>query len=321
LTQIEKLILGSEEPLDKYKSDILNGPFDADKIDYLFRDGHFSGIPLVIDLDRLWYSTGIQVIKIQDKDWRRLVIDYSGTGPIEQIFFNRVQLYPSLYHHQKVRAALCMFKGIIEYIQNNGDGICLGRRQKVKFTTLADFLWGSELDFYAIATNTTDDKLHKLIHDLQYRRLLKRAMILSRNTLNKDSGFRQLMALRHQYKPDLHNRLRQVARQIWKLAREKGVDCEPEQIWIDLPSTPKVGRDIDRAYIRFPDDKCLPMTDVFPISQWLELYDVYKWQGHIFVPAGLEQTLAPIVNDILKQELQLNAKPEAFTRCHLTPPL
>jgi HD superfamily phosphohydrolase len=41
---------------------ILNGPFDADKLDYIFRDGHYSGLPLGVDLDRLYLKTEIHVI-------------------------------------------------------------------------------------------------------------------------------------------------------------------------------------------------------------------------------------------------------------------
>ena len=317
---LKTIILGKADPLSKYKSDILNGPFDADKIDYLFRDGHFSGIPLVIDLDRLWYSTDIGIIEINEQEWRRPVIDYAGTSPLEQILFDRIQLYPSLYHHQKVRASLCMFKGIIEYIQQSTNGVTVGRIKGIKFDKLVDFLWCSEADFFTLGVKTSDDKLHKLIHDLQYRRLLKRAVILSRNTLEIDDGFHQLLALRHKNNLKLHMRLREIAIRIWKEATKKGIVCDAEQIWIDLPSVPEVSRDIDMAYVRFPDNSLRPLTDVFPFSQWLEQYDLHKWQGHVFVPMGLENDMAPIIQDVLKDELELNIKIQAFTRCHVNPP-
>ena len=79
---------------DAFKIDMLHGPFDADKIDYLFRDGHFSGLPLQIDLDRLWYALDINDVK----DFRRLTIDWGGASSIEQILFSKMTLYPTVYH-------------------------------------------------------------------------------------------------------------------------------------------------------------------------------------------------------------------------------
>ncbi len=323
LEQIITLVTGTENRLSKYKSDILNGPFDADKIDYLFRDSRFSGIPLVIDLDRMWYATDIEIINIGGEDLRRLVIDYTGTSPLEEILFDRVQLYPSLYNHQKVRASDCMFKGIIEYIQEkSADGVRICRRDKVKFDTLVDFLWGSELDFYALGTQTNDDTLHKFIHDLRYRRLLKRIMVISRNTVEVDEGYKKFLSFRHPYNPTLYKELRDAARAIYEEAKKKGIECNLEQIWIDLPTPPKVSRDIDRAYVILPDKKLIPLSEIFPIKQWLELYELHKWQGFVFVPDGIEKNaeMRAIVKDVLEKIFKLNIKKEAFLTCHLEYP-
>ncbi|HBT16585.1 MAG TPA: hypothetical protein DEB05_06475 [Firmicutes bacterium] len=44
-------------PAKAYLVDIINGPFDADKLDYIQRDSHFTGIKLI-----KWISTGVQKI-------------------------------------------------------------------------------------------------------------------------------------------------------------------------------------------------------------------------------------------------------------------
>ena len=94
LNKIRAYIIGKSEPKYRYKSDFLNGPFDVDKIDYLFRDSHFSGIPINIDLDRLRYSTIIKGTP-GEIDEQRLVVSHTGTTPLEQILFSRMQLYPT----------------------------------------------------------------------------------------------------------------------------------------------------------------------------------------------------------------------------------
>ena len=90
IDETAKMIIGDcEKPEDKYITDVLNGPFDADKLDYLFRDGHFSGIPLKVDLDRLWYSARIETVPCSGKKIRMLVVSTNGITPLEQILFSK----------------------------------------------------------------------------------------------------------------------------------------------------------------------------------------------------------------------------------------
>ncbi|MBT4510885.1 MAG: HD domain-containing protein [Chloroflexi bacterium] len=323
IEDLTNFILGHDEKAFRFRSDILNGPFDADKLDYQFRDARFSGIPMTIDLDRLWYATGIgEVEDYEGHKWKRLVVDYTGTSPLEQILFNRIQLYPSLYHHHKVRAGLCMLKGIIEYVQKKKQtGVYFGRKSGVRFNKLSDFLWGSELDFWAMGTRyEKNSTMHNLVHDLQYRRLLKRAMIISFKTIKRDDGWKEIQSKRHSYNIDMHEKLRKTARRIAREARKKGIKCYDEQVWIDLPLPPRVSKDMWGAFVQFSDESKEPLPEVFPIQQWLELYDMHKWRGHVFVPLGHEQEFAPIVKGILKEEFKLNPEDTAFTHCNLTPP-
>jgi HD superfamily phosphohydrolase len=79
---LSKVIIGqlkNSDPLNAHCGEILNGPFDADKLDYIFRDGHYSGLPLGVDLDRLWLATEVHTIRPGDvpgftRPMRRLVM-------------------------------------------------------------------------------------------------------------------------------------------------------------------------------------------------------------------------------------------------------
>ena len=59
INKIASAIVGDVDKKAPYVAELLNGPFDADKLDYIFRDSHFSGLPLEADLDRLWYTARI----------------------------------------------------------------------------------------------------------------------------------------------------------------------------------------------------------------------------------------------------------------------
>ena len=58
IKDVANLIIGSppEDPDKAYLSEIINGYFDSDKLEYILRDGRTSGLSLTIDLDRLFYK-------------------------------------------------------------------------------------------------------------------------------------------------------------------------------------------------------------------------------------------------------------------------
>jgi HD superfamily phosphohydrolase len=320
IENIQKYILGKFDSKIKYKSDFLNGPFDSDKIDYLFRDGHFSGIPINIDIDRMAYAINRYEIQDNGNNWQRLVLDHTGISPVEQILFNKIQLYPILYHHHKVKAADCMFKGIVEHIQTGSSELIMNRNNdKLKFDKIRDYLWTTESQIFTFGMNYDQgNKIHTLIHDLQYRRLIKRVAAISPNTVILNDSFRKFVALRHPNNKDIHDKLRNIAK-IISLEASKKYDCPQEQVWIELPISPKIGKDIRGAYILYPNN-IVKVVDIFPIEDWLESYELYKWQAYVFGPDGLQDQLAPIVKDVLKSELGLSLKDEAFTCCHVKAP-
>lgn len=45
-----------QDPQKKFLADIINGPMDADKLDYLVRDAYFAGPTVVYDLDRFLHT-------------------------------------------------------------------------------------------------------------------------------------------------------------------------------------------------------------------------------------------------------------------------
>ena len=102
-------------------STLVNGPFDADKIDYLRRDSAFSGVPIALDIDRLVHS--LQLCRNGNSDEKIVAIKMQGVVSAEQILFGKATLYSTVFHHHKVRAAECLFKAITERMYRTGVGI------------------------------------------------------------------------------------------------------------------------------------------------------------------------------------------------------
>jgi len=320
LTDVADVIIRKHEPEFKYKCDFLCSILDADKIDYIHRDAKFSGLPLTIDLERLKHAISILDYKENNKSWRVLSVLYTGATPLEQILISRFMLYPMLYHHHKIRACDCMFQGIIEYIKRNRKTIKLSR-QKVSFTKPIDFLWGNDGDFLGAGMRMKPtDPLHILMHDLVYRRLLKRVAILSHRTVDNVANFANLLALRDSDSLSSKKELRDIAKDITARAKIKGINLMSEQIWIDLPKNPTKKGDIEAAKVLYPNGDYVDLTEVFPIGEWVELYDINRWQGFVFSPPGTQDDLAKIVNEVFKERYNFGLKEEAFKWCHVNPP-
>lgn len=280
IDEVGDIILGNwQKPDTKYLADVINGPFDADKLDYLFRDGHFSGLPLKIDLDRLWHCVQIHN---HPKNIRMLMMSINGITSLEQIIFSKMVLFSSVYQHHKVRTCDCMLKGIFEHCRQTGKRICGKSLKKA-----TDFLWLTDDRLYAEADRRAkNDILHRLIHNLKFRRLLKRALIISKATVEKESkiffGYTVLKKFCADLKENDHE-LRELAKEIWEGA---GKPCDLLEVWIDLPKLPPIGS-ADDTYVNIGSQKepeFEKLRDIFRVDDWAQNYAEHNWRGHVFCP-------------------------------------
>ncbi|CAD7769628.1 hypothetical protein AIOGIFDO_01762 [Candidatus Methanoperedenaceae archaeon GB37] len=116
--KISGYILGVvENPTDEqFIADLINGQYDADKLDYITRDSDFSGVPLALGIDRLLLSLGIEDIETYEGKHKKLIIYEKGIMSLEQLLLAKIMLYSSIYHHQKVRALDHMIVSILRMI-------------------------------------------------------------------------------------------------------------------------------------------------------------------------------------------------------------
>lgn len=89
---------------------LVSSQLDVDRLDYLLRDGHYSGAGYATyDLDWILHALRIEAIR-DGADPADLVVDYRrGKYAVEQYLFARSYMYAQVYHHKTVRAAEWMF--------------------------------------------------------------------------------------------------------------------------------------------------------------------------------------------------------------------
>jgi len=87
--------------------EVLHGAVDADRIDYLQRDAHYTGVGHgAIDAARL-----LDTMRAID---RRLVFAEKGRSAVEGFLVGRALMYSTVYYHKTVRAAEMMAQAAVE---------------------------------------------------------------------------------------------------------------------------------------------------------------------------------------------------------------
>jgi hypothetical protein len=99
---------------------IVDGPIDADKFDYLQRDGLHCGISYAVGIDADRFLESLVAVALPDGAGRALgalAVTDKGIHPLENIVCSRYQMFEVVYWHRTVRAFTAMFQRlIVEYV-------------------------------------------------------------------------------------------------------------------------------------------------------------------------------------------------------------
>lgn len=152
VSKIESIVTGR-------KRSIVNGEIDADRMDYLVRDSHYTGVAYgVFDIYRL-----IDKIKFDGM----VIIEHGGIKSAESLLISRFMMYPTVYFHHVCRIARKMYERAMERIIEDGfDALRLFEMDDMDAMML---IKENEGEIYEMLNNRT---------------LFKRAVYVSRNTVD-----------------------------------------------------------------------------------------------------------------------------------------
>jgi len=183
---VGKIIIGANieknNKVYSFLTAIINGPFDADKLDYIKRDSHTAGLSLSYDMERLFTKIVVHAMNNDDGQIEyRLVIKFNGVTAIEELTFCRIMLFSYIYYHQKVLISEAMVK---DYVY----GLC--RLGIIK--NFSDFLHYTDSDILKLANHQNKNNpfpeyamldLKKLSQSIAHRRLPKRCFEISQTNV------------------------------------------------------------------------------------------------------------------------------------------
>jgi len=159
----------------QYMNEIVSGTLSADMMDYLLRDGYFTGAEHAkIDHKRITQSLNVHQ--------KKLALERSALYSFESMMHSRYQMFKAVYFHKTVRAAEVM---LIEALRLSDD--------EFGFTTFNLNEYVKLTDEYVLSTLTssTSSKLKRarqFAQDYQDRKLLKcvfERILTSRTNLKK----------------------------------------------------------------------------------------------------------------------------------------
>ena len=319
-----------KDPTKKFLADIINGPMDADKLDYLVRDAYFAGPTVVYDLDRFLHTVDAieyprdTSLAAQGPKVTRLSIPIEGVTALEQIIISKLMLFSYLYHHHKIRCVEGMYHEALRRCVQLSQ-----QSSKTKKLPLlehpASFLSVSDRSLFPSTwpPEVKGDKVAGEIFSMLTRReLYKRALVISRLfILDIDThetvwlGFERL--LRCGTNPADRDTLR---RQIFDDAvrimgskdyKDRTKDLRKRfkfhHVLLDIPRCPTVEETVAvmvplSSDARGSDIQFVPLSRVFPIEKWVDAYNAIKWRGHVF---SLEEAL-PFVNKAAREVLSMS---------------
>lgn len=308
---ISNLITGTVPSANIFMSEIVHGPFDADKLDYMPRDGMFSGLKMHVDLDRLYYSIRIKTAEFHGERQTRIAGHLSGLSPLTQIMFNKMLLFTGMYHHHKVRAVDCMLWAIFRLAQERGHKVGgQNLNSPVDFLRLTD-------DRVLIPGFSDDEDINKLVSDIRDRRLWKKALVIARNTVpptmhNEAKGpmplYGGVAMLAGDEKEKVEAR-RSLAKEIWERANKP---CQEYEVWLDVPKPPGM-TEAKKMWIEAPgENEPQTLEHFIPVDKWVELYGAHQSRAHVFAPAPVCRAIGEAAQGVFKDRFGLEFLPQAM---------
>lgn len=246
---------------------IIHGPIDADQMDYLLRDAHYTGVKWgAIDVERILDTIGVCN--------NRLVIDRGGTVAAEGLMMARSMMYSAVYYHLTVRIFKMMLVKAVEC-----SAVDLG----------AVHTWNDADLFDALVAEGGRPSL--LARSVMSRRPYKTAL-----TLRSEETDEETAAMLARYTPYGSRRALEE-----ELAGKLGLDVS--EVIVDMPSEAAM---LSKARIGKTDVAVLdgngrvrPLTRLSSVAKGLQSRDPFGWKLSIAVPEGHEERAAAAARRIL----------------------
>ena len=250
-----------------YTHQIIHGPVDADQMDYLMRDAHYTGVTHgAIDIERL-----LNTMKVHNE---RIMIEKSGTTAAEGLMVARSLMFSSVYFHRTVRIIKMMQMKAIEESSLDVRDI---------------YLWNdSELMDYLISDG---GKASEIARCVQNRILYKKAVTKFSEDTSEELSQRLSEYTDYKSRKELE---REIADKAGVHLSEVIVEIPPTSI---LLSKMNIGK--TDVTILDPEGKVRSLSRSSSIAKALQSRDPYGWTLLVASPVKVSDAVMKATTKVL----------------------
>lgn len=234
-----------------YAHQIIHGPVDADQMDYLVRDAHYTGVSHgSIDMDRLMS----QMCTYNNK----LVLEKGGIIATEGLMVSRALMYSSVYYHKTVRIVEMMLTKSVE-----ASGLDLSELYLMDDSDLTSLLIES------------GGKASEIVRSVLKRRLYKKAFAMYTVDMTDDvlASFTKYSKYEERKKLEA------------EIAERAGVGFA--DVVVDLPSRSMLLSNVKIGKTDVPilhDGKVRSITKFSPLAKALQSRPIFDWAVMVSAP-------------------------------------
>ena len=252
-----------------YMHQIIHGPVDADQMDYLMRDAHYTGVDHgAIDMDRLL----TQMVRFNNK----MALDKGGIIAAEGLMVSRALMYSSVYYHKTVRIVEMMLTKAVEAAMEQGE-------------SFSEIYLMNDIDLLS-RLNSMGGTASRISRDVMFRRLYKKAYILYTNNLSEDDRVSLTKYTGYEKRKSLEE----------DIAEKAGLD--KSEVIVDLPSKSTLlsSVKIGKTDVQILDgNKLRSVTTFSPIAKSLQNRPIYDWSIMISAPNGYTEAVRKAAKEII----------------------
>jgi HD superfamily phosphohydrolase len=164
----------------QYLNEIVSGTLSADMMDYLLRDGYFTGAEHAkIDHKRITQSLDVHK--------KKLALERSALYSFESMMHSRYQMFKAVYFHKTVRAAEVMLLEVLRLSDDEFGFTSFNMNEFVKLTDeyVLSILISSKSSKLKRARKLAEDYQNRKLLKCVYERILTSKMLLEKTKTNE----------------------------------------------------------------------------------------------------------------------------------------
>lgn len=258
-----------------YIHQIIHGPVDADQMDYLLRDAHYTGVSYgSIDMDRL-----LSQMKVRNN---KMVLGKGGIVAAEGLMVSRVLMYSSVYLHKTVRIGDKMLEKAAEAAIESG-------------ADLSEIYLMDDSDIISLLSSAGGPAA-EIVRSIRFRNLYKKSFVLYSNDLSEDDKAELVRFTGYEARKSLEE----------QIANRAGL--EKHEVIVDIPSKStllskiKVGK----TDVLIDDgSKIRPVTSFSPLAKSLQTRNYFDWSIMVSAPEGKQEAVRKAAKGLIGIEISL----------------